>query len=97
MGRRLRAAAEFYNITDLKELIEEIRQLGDEGRHWALLFQERVQPIRHGRSAGDLESNADRRVAPFATASRSPPAGLLEPRGGSVSVYWLQTLRARPV
>ena len=42
LGRRLREAAEFYHITDLIEAIDEVEQLGAEGRAWAGRLRERV-------------------------------------------------------
>ena len=42
LGRRLREAAEFYHITDFSEAIDEVEQLGAEGRAWAGRLRERV-------------------------------------------------------
>ena len=42
LAHRLREAAESGNITGLKQLVIEIRKLGEEGQHWAVVLQQHV-------------------------------------------------------
>ena len=42
LSRRLREAAEYYNITDLMEIIDEVERLGVEGQAWAARLREQV-------------------------------------------------------